>query len=420
MTTALALAVLLGCAMQEPQAPSQPEPRQEQPEPKPAPGWLRWPPEDAVDRSEPERGFFPLVGTVVPGSGMSLGGGYRDYGVSGSPFGFEASALASRFAYQAYRVHLGLLRAHRHALDLRPPEAPTSFTVDDRQRSEKGVAVYLDARYRYLPRARFYGIGPDSQKADRTDYLVKGGAIDLAVQDQLTPALGLAARAGVLDSRVDEGHDDDWPGTEERFTPDQAPGLLDPPRYLVAGLAAAYDSREETHGGRTPLEAKRAAAFVSAAAWRYDDTKGDRYDFTRLALDGRAYVAAPGPRAVVALRALVSTDLTRDAGEVPVFLLATLGGSRQLRAFGNSRWQDRAIAYGTVEYRWRVHRFIEVAPFLETGTVARGLSNLDGRHFKTDGGIGLRARWRDYSLGRMDVARGSEGWRVVFDVGPVF
>lgn len=396
MTSAV---LLLGLALSQ-SPPQLHEPTRESPPQEEASGavlqafpeWLRWPPASLDE--VPERGFFPTVGSVAPGGSFSLGGGYRDYGLFGTPLGFEVSALVSVRGYQRYRGSLGWLRAHRHTLDLRPAGEPVSSFLDDRRHARPGLAVYLDARYRYLPRSRFYGIGPASRRDDRTDYLLKGGALDLVVQGQATPAFGISARAGLLDSQIGEGRDNDWPAVADRFEPNEVPGLTSPPRYLVAGVAAAFDTRDD---GRD----RPGALFATGAVWRFDQRNGKVFDFTRILVDARTYVNPPQLPGLIALRALVSADLAAPGALVPFFLHASLGGPDLLRAYGTSRWQDRALAHATVEYRWRAHRFVEVTPFLDAGTVGPRLGRLRGG-LKAGGGIGLRARWGDATLGRMD------------------
>ena len=389
----------------EPRQEPAPAPRQEPP---PASGWLHWPPGPLEE--EPQRGFFPVVGSVASGGGLALGGGYRDYALFGGPVGFEASALLSVRGYQSYRVHLGLLAPHRDTLDLRPADQPVASMLDNRRHPRRGVAVYLDAGYRSLPRSRFYGIGPGSRPEDRTDYLLRVAALDLAVQGQLTPRLELSARAGVLDLATGHGRDDDFPSTGERFTPAQVPGLASAPRYVVAGVGAAFDTRDG-------LDARGGAVFLSGVAWRFHDTSARHLHFTRLAFDGRTYLDVPAVPGLLALRTVVATDLAGDAG-VPFFLQNSLGGGDLLRAFGSNRWQDRALAHATLEWRVALHPAVEIAPFVDAGTVGRGLRRLGEP--KACAGVGLRARWGTLALGRVDWARGSEGSRVVFDLGAVF
>jgi outer membrane protein assembly factor BamA len=123
---------------------------------------------------------------------------------------------------------------------------------------------------------------------------------------------------------------------------------------------------------------------------------------------------------VIAVRGLVSTDLTGDNGSTPFYLQQALGGGDTLRGFHSYRFPDQALAHATVEYRWRAHRFVELAPFLDVGTVAPGLSRLSLGALEASPGIGLRARNDRRSLARLDWAWGPEGQRIVLGIGPAF
>jgi hypothetical protein len=361
----------------------------------------------------PERGFFPLFGTIVAGSSVAAGGGYRDYGLLGSALGFEVSGMASVRGYQVYRVHLGLLGPHRRALDLRPADAPVSSMLDDGTRNRPGFSVYLDARYRHYPRQRFYGIGPDSRAGDRSDYLLKGGSYDLVVQWQKAATFGLSARVGILDSRIEEGRDDRWPDTQAVFDPTSAPGLARPPRYLVSGLGAALDTRDNPGD-------PRAGTFLGAVVWRFDARGPAGFDFTRLAFDARTYLRPGRLPGVVAVRGILSADLASSDSQVPFFLQQTLGGGELLRAWESARFRDRTLAHATVEYRWHAHRLLEIAPFVDAGTLGPGAGALRLAAVKVGAGVGLRAHFKDRVLGRLDWAWGRDGTRVVFGVGPIF
>jgi hemolysin activation/secretion protein len=73
-----------------------------------------------------------------------------------------------------------------------------------------------------------------------------------------------------------------------------------------------------------------------------------------------------------------------------------------------------------VEYRWRAHRYVEIAPFLDTGTIAPSLSHLSVGAPKMSPGVGIRARTNRRAIARLDWAWGSEGQRIALGMGPVF
>jgi hypothetical protein len=67
-----------------------------------------------------------------------------------------------------------------------------------------------------------------------------------------------------------------------------------------------------------------------------------------------------------------------------------------------------------------VHRYVEIAPFFDTGTVAPGLSRLSLGALKVSPGVGFRARTNRRAIARLDWAWGSEGQRIVLGTGPAF
>jgi hemolysin activation/secretion protein len=74
----------------------------------------------------------------------------------------------------------------------------------------------------------------------------------------------------------------------------------------------------------------------------------------------------------------------------------------------------------SIEYRWRAHRYIEIAPFLDTGTVAPSLSRLSLGALKMSPGVGIRARTDRRTIARLDWAWGAEGHRIALGLGPAF
>ncbi len=103
---------------------------------------------------------------------------------------------------------------------------------------------------------------------------------------------------------------------------------------------------------------------------------------------------------------------------------ARLGGLYRMRAYPSNRFHDKAVLYGSLEYRWtpywnpigNIHwlkflqmDWMQVVPFVELGRVADEydpgelLSDI-----KVDGGIGLRAMMAG-GVARFDVAASEEG-----------
>ena len=67
-----------------------------------------------------------------------------------------------------------------------------------------------------------------------------------------------------------------------------------------------------------------------------------------------------------------------------------------------------------------VNRFMDTAIFYDAGKAVQDEEDLDFDHLKTDVGFGFRLHGPFRTLLRTDVAKGSEGYRFVASVGPVF
>lgn len=366
-----------------------------------------------TSRSQPEQRITGDAGTIVSGSGLSGGVGYRDEQLFGSAIGAEVSAMWSVRGYQLYRARVGLLGDRRHTLETRNADSGFASKFNDTAVKRPGAALYADVRYRSFARHAYYGIGAASQKADISAYKLRGAGYDLVAQWQSSASFGLSARAGILESHVlPRRGDSERPSVDERFDPASVPGFLDPPRYAVLAVGAALDRRD------SPRDPRRGV-FVGGTLWRYE-SGGARYDFTRTTLDARVFVEPAVVPGVLALRLLASADHLRRGADVPFFLMQTLGGGETLRAHRTHRWRDRALAHATVEYRWHPHRLVEIAPFVDVAALGPTLDAVAMSKRLYGYGVAVRGHWRGRVLGRLEWANGPEGQRIILSTGPIF
>jgi outer membrane protein assembly factor BamA len=103
-----------------------------------------------------------------------------------------------------------------------------------------------------------------------------------------------------------------------------------------------------------------------------------------------------------------------DGHIVPFYMLPSLGGQNTLRGYHDYRFHDRDLVAVSVESRWALTAHVDGAVFIDAGTVAPRLGDLDLSALKTSYGVGLRLHTRTTTLGRVDVGISSEGWRVMF------
>jgi hypothetical protein len=356
------------------------------------------------------RGFYPLIGEIVSGSGLSAGLDYHDLQPHWSPLGFDAAAEVSWFGFQLYRLQVGYLEHRDTTETLQAVDAKVTSLFNDHAVKSRGVAAYASARYLHYPAAVFYGVGSGTHKVDRTDYLLLGALVDGVVQYQFTRTFGVAGRVGLLAPSLGRGSDE---ALQARFGPSTAPGLADVPHFVTTGMAAAVDARDQ------PADPHHGS-FVGTAVWLFDEIGGTEYTFVRVTGDARWYHPLVVPQGVVALRALASDERPTAGGEVPFYLQQTLGGDEILRGFAPYRFRDRALAAVSAEYRLRVSRWLELGPFADAGTVAPSFAHLALHNVEWSGGVRAGLRYKGRILFSVGWGHCREGDRLFFSTGSGF
>jgi outer membrane protein assembly factor BamA len=359
-----------------------------------------------------DEGVSISAGIIVAGSHLSGGVGYRRLDLFKS-IGFEVEGSVSLRRYQDYRAAIGLLGSRSSTLEFDVADRKAASLFNTASEKSPGSAVYLDLRFRDYPRHTYYGTGIDSRDEDRADYALRGLSVEGVWQWQLTNQLGVSARGGWLDLEVGAGRNDALLNVEDRFIPALVPGALEQPLFFTYGAGIVHDTRQEPG-------APEDGRMIGLAVRHYSASDRPDLSFTRLTVDARAYRRLFSERGVLAVRGLASSDLAGDTGDTPFYLQQSLGGGETLRGFHSYRFPDQALAHASIEYRWRAHRYVEIAPFLDAGTVARALSRLSLGSFKMSPGVGIRARTNRRAIARLDWAHGSEGHRIVIGTGPIF
>jgi hypothetical protein len=104
---------------------------------------------------------------------------------------------------------------------------------------------------------------------------------------------------------------------------------------------------------------------------------------------------------------------------VPFYLTPTLGGGDLLRAYPSYRFRDRHALLLTAQYRWAVHKLVDLAGTYEAGKVAPRVSGLDFDDMAHSIAIGARVHTDKSGLIRTDIAYGREGvgFRIGFSAG---
>lgn len=342
------------------------------------------PPGTLVDRVQrwfdPARdGFFPWVGSVMPGGWLAVGGGYRQEVTRG----IRVDALA------------GLSLRNYKVLDA---GLTVPVTADDR--------LVVDVRTRLMdaPRVHFFGLGNESSRDVRTRFDFEPKRIDARVR--FRPATGTDIGASIGLMHIGTGRGSVGPAIDTVFTPTDTPGLLQSASYRTLALFAQTDRRDA-------LDFTRSGGWYHANWQVFADGDSATFGHQRVDLDVRQFFPVAGERHAVMGRGVFSG--TRASGDdlVPHFMMPTLGDGENLRGFANQRYTDRHRLLLQGEYRFRLNEQLHAAGFLDLGRVAPRLGDLSFGGLHPGYGVGVRLQTKEGFAVRADIARSAEQWAFI-------
>lgn len=315
---------------------------------------------------EVSNGFYIDFANMIPGSGWISGGpGYRHWYAKDHVF-LDTSAALSWRGYKTAQARFELPRVARSRLALGSQIRWADFTQVD-----------------------YFGEGPEAAESNRSEYRIK--STNLVGYATLRPVrwLGIGTEIGWLKPSI----------SDLAFAP---PGET---TFVHSEASVTADTRDFVgHPTR--------GALVRAAAGYYDDRDGGVFSFRRYEGEAAGFVPLAGSRVVLALRGWLVASDPGDGRAVPFYLQPSLGGHNTLRSYPDYRFHDRSMLVLNAESRIAMMTHVDAALFVDAGNVAArvGDLNLDKRSY----GAGLRLHSRRQTFARVDVARGAEGWRLLF------
>jgi hypothetical protein len=335
------------------------------------------------------RGFYPVLGSAYRTGSFAGGAGYYyGYGDMGS-WWLQGLWSIKNYKRAETNWHLSEFADNRIKIDLN--------------------AYWLDA-----PQIPFYGIGPDSSKDNKTNYLLRpyyGGATGT-----IFPAKYFSFGGGADYGRAetDEGHGS-TPSVEEVFPPSQTPGFGETLTYLRSRGFVMFDYRHPAPGYNMGGGMYRAEYL--------DYSEEDDHPFSFRELDLEAIQLFPILRSnwLIRLRAAAAFTYTDDGNQVPFFLLPNLGGGRELRGFPDFRFMDNNKIILSGEYVWVPSKFLQMYLFFDAGKVEPERSEINLENLETSYGIGARFHGPGNAVGlRIEVAHSDEFTRFNFTFGPAW
>lgn len=308
-------------------------------------------------------GFYINHANMIPGAGwLAAGPGYRHWYRRDRVFVDASTSLSIR----GYKQAQGRL------------ELPQLF--------KSRLALGTEVRWQDYPKVRYFGAGPDTLEGARTEYRLR--TQNVVGYATLRPLRWFDVNAEI-----------GW------LKPELPARSIAEPEFMHGQVSLTADGRDYPgHPTRGIL--------LRAAASRYEDRGTGAHSFDRYETEAAAFLPLAGSRIVLALRGWVVASETEPGQTVPFYLLPSLGGGNSLRGYVDYRFHDRNLAVAVAELRLKMMTHMDLALFADAGNVAAERRDLDLE--KRSYGAGLRLHTRRETFAMVDVARGDEGWRVLF------
>src|SRR5262249_33358459 len=148
------------------------------------------------------KGFHPMLGGLVTGSGFALGAQFRKTDIAHGVLNFQTSAQASFAGYQKYQLGLS---------------APAL--------AKRRVSLAFNFTQNNFPQEDFFGLGSDSSSENRTSYRLETTEYSGTVAFRPIRKLELGGRGAILNTNVGHGTDLRFPSTQQAFCPPSPPAL---------------------------------------------------------------------------------------------------------------------------------------------------------------------------------------------------
>jgi outer membrane protein assembly factor BamA len=335
-------------------------------------------------------GFYPKLGSLAVGSGFAYGAGFRDRDLFNDNGRLDLWAARSIRGYWATEARMTLPRlASNH--------------------------LYVESWVgrRDYPEEDYFGLGPSSNRSDRTSYAIQSNHVGARLGVRPFSKALFGGGIEYLTPRLGPGQDRRVPSIEQIFDPGTAPGLGESVNHLRSMAFAEIDYRE-------PRNARRGGWYRVEFSHVDDRTTGT-YTFNRVDADLRQFIGFLAERRVLAARLFVSTSDTDQGQVMPFYLMPTLGGNDTLRGFREYRFRGPHAILLQGEYRFEVWSGLDVALFYDAGKVAMTRSDLDFENLQSDYGFGFRFNTNAGTVLRVDAAFGSRDGKHLYIVwGGVF
>lgn len=265
----------------------------------------------------------------------------------------------------------------------------------------------MQLRYRYLPDEAFYGIGPESRKADLTsfdhEYTMAEAGLDL----DLSRSLSLF---GIFRYDYNNAYNgDEHRPIKDLYSKTTLPGLQTRVKIAQVQAGLALDSRNR-------LGNPSAGNELIFSGTLFRDTDGEQFNFWKIEGDLTHYLHF-GYNRVLAIRVAGAMTEAEDGSSVPFYFLSELGERESIRGFDRGRFRDLDMFLGSLEYRIPIWHSIDSFFFADAGQVAHDIfKDLSGKDLQFGFGGGIRFYNTKDLVAVLQLAASKERFRIYFNL----
>lgn len=328
---------------------------------------------------------------IMPSYSSRTGGGI-DY------FHFVSDSLTRL----TFSVSAGLRRRQGYRLGY---EGVTLF--------EGRAAAEFEVRYRLYSDERFYGIGPDSNFDNETNYAHEQVSVSASVSSKLDENISFNGEAVVERNNILGGRNSATPSTTTIYRDTGLPGMVTGSKFTRLNLEIIHDYRNNT--GRTTN-----GGISRVRLGIVNEIDGDKFGFWQISLDTRKYFHLFYNRVLVVRAHGTFTEpfLNRS---IPFYYLSDLGHQETIRGFRRGRFRDRDMAFASVEYRFPVAPALDSFIFLDAGQVAKNLvKDFSTADLQYGYGWGVNIFSENRLAAQFVIGKSTDGFRVYFNFNKVF
>lgn len=245
----------------------------------------------------------------------------------------------------------------------------------------------------------YYGIGNQTERESKSDYLPEIFAVKVPFLYSLTPNIFLGLSLNFQNSTI-------LAVGEKGVLKQELPNLFGKTGSRI--YSSAFLVRWDNRNSKTDPS---KGFFLQNDLEYSKKLSGDERDFTRTTLDIRAFYPLFQKQDQLFAGRLF---LDYKSGDIPFFFLPELGGVFFNRGLFEGRFRDRLLLAGNWEYRLKIYQRLHWAFFVDVGNVYREFNQVTFTRTKITGGTGMRYYIPPgtLSLARIDGGYGVEGLQI--------